>query len=67
MEQDRYLTTAEVVQITGRKYQTWANERHQGRGVPYYKVGRSIRYKLSDILDFMERCRIDPEAQREAV
>jgi hypothetical protein len=61
MEQDRYLTTAEVVRITGRKYQTWANERHQGRGVPYYKVGRSIRYKLSDILDFMERCRIDPE------
>ena len=67
MEQDRYLTTAEVVQITGRKYQTWANERHQGRGVPYYKVGRSIRYKLSDILDFMERCRIDPEARRETV
>ena len=67
MEQDRYLTTAEVVQITGRKYQTWANERHQGRGVPYYKVGRSIRYKLSDILDFMERCRIDPEAKRQVV
>ncbi|GEM_PF-454308 len=63
METDRYLTTAEVVQITGRAYQTWANERFNGLGVPYYKVGRSIRYKLSDIISFMEKHRVDPEAR----
>lgn len=65
METDRYITPLEAEQITGRKMQTWANERHLRRGVPYYKVGRSVRYKLSDILEFMERNRIDPGARLE--
>ena len=67
MKEDRYLSTVEVVNLTGRKYQTWANERHEGHGIPYYKVGRSVRYKLSDVLAFMEQHRIDPEVRREGV
>ncbi|MCX5887939.1 MAG: helix-turn-helix domain-containing protein [Deltaproteobacteria bacterium] len=65
METERYLTAPEVEKFSGRKLQTLANERHQGRGIPYYKVGSSIRYKLSDVISFMERHRIDPEARRE--
>jgi hypothetical protein len=49
----------------GRKLQTLANERHQGRGLPYYKVGSSVRYKLADVIRFMERHRVDPDARRE--
>lgn len=67
MKEDRYLSTAEVAKLTGRKYQTWANERHEGRGIPYYKVGRSVRYKLSDVIAFMESHRVNPEARREAL
>jgi hypothetical protein len=67
MEQERYLSPAEVETITGRKVQTWANERHEGRGLPYYKVGRSIRYKLSEVLEFMERHRVDPARQGDEV
>ena len=62
-----YLTPLEVEKFSGRKLQTLANERHQGRGLPYYKVGSSVRYKLADVISFMERHRIDPEARREAV
>jgi hypothetical protein len=60
----RYLTPLEVEKITGRKLQTLANERYRGEGIEYYKIGASVRYKLSDVLAFMERHRIDPESRR---
>jgi hypothetical protein len=63
MEQDLYIPPVEVERITGRKLQTLANERYRGCGIPYYKVGGSIRYKLADVISFMERHRVDPEAQ----
>lgn len=65
MEIDRYLTPGEVEKITGRKLQTLANERHLGRGIPYYKIGSSVRYKLGDVISFMERHRIDPARRQE--
>jgi hypothetical protein len=64
METERYLTPREVEKFSGRKLQTLANERHKRRGIPYYKVGRSVRYKLADVISFMERHRIDPEGRR---
>jgi hypothetical protein len=42
METERYLTPREVEKFSGRKLQTLANERHKRRGIPYYKVGRSV-------------------------
>lgn len=65
MEADRWVEPLEVERITGKKLQTLANERYRGAGIPYYKVGASVRYKLADVLSFMERHRINPEARRE--
>ena len=65
MDGDRYLLPVEVVKITNRQLQTLANDRYLGKGIPYYKVGRSIRYKLTDVLAFMEQHRVEPEGQRE--
>lgn len=65
MQIDRYLTPLEVEKLTGRKCQTLANERYRGEGIPYYKVGASIRYKLSDVISFMEQHRVVPEGQQE--
>jgi predicted DNA-binding transcriptional regulator AlpA len=59
---ERYLGPAEVEEITGFKKQTLANQRFRGDGMPYCKVGRAVRYKLSDVLAYMERHRIDPGA-----
>lgn len=64
MENERYLTPMEVEKLTGRKLQTLANERYRGEGIEYYKIGSSVRYKLSDVIAFMERHRIDPESRR---
>ena len=59
--QEKYLTDKAVEEITGIKRQSLANARHLRRGMPYIKVGRSIRYKLSDVLGFIERHRVDLE------
>lgn len=57
----QYLTENEVSRITKRALQTLRNDRHEKRGIPYVKVGRSVRYKLTDVVEFMESRRIETE------
>jgi len=52
--------------LIGRAEQTLANDRFAGRGLPYVRWGRSIKYKLADILAHIEARRIDPEAHQKA-
>jgi hypothetical protein len=59
------LSPKEVSKLIGRAEQTLANERSTRRGLPYVKIGRSIRYKLTDVLSYTEARRIDPEGRRE--
>lgn len=47
-----------------RSVQTLRNERHKRIGCPYLKIGRSVRYMLSDIHDFLAERRIDPEGSQ---
>jgi predicted DNA-binding transcriptional regulator AlpA len=65
MEANRYISETEWERISGIKRQTSANRRHLGEGPPYYKIGRSVRYKLSEALAWIERHRIDPETRQE--
>lgn len=39
---------------------TMQKHRHQGRGCPYYKIGRAVRYKMEDIQAYLEKHRITP-------
>jgi len=50
----RYLTERQVSEITGRALSTLRNDRMHGRGLPYVKMGRSVRYDLDDVRRFME-------------
>jgi hypothetical protein len=59
MDQERYLNEFEVADIRNCAPQTLRNERCRRVGIPYCKVGRSVRYKLTDVLTFMERHRIE--------
>ena len=52
-------------QLISRGVQTLRNDRHHRRGMPYVKMGRSVRYLMSDILTYLEKHRIDPEADHE--
>lgn len=54
-----FMNEKEVAALTGRALSTLRNERHLRRGIPYLKISRrTIRYKLSDVINFMEERRI---------
>jgi hypothetical protein len=51
----------EAAKELGVAVQTLRNWRHIRRGPAYLKLGRSVRYRVEDILIFIEKHRIDPE------
>jgi|GEM_PF-2492053 len=59
---ERALTEHEAAQIINKAVQSLRNERHRGVGCPYVKIGKSVRYLVSDIIDYLRKHRIDPEA-----
>lgn len=59
----RYLTEKEVASLTGRALSTLRNERHLCRGIAYRKIGRSIRYRLDEVISFMESRKIIPSEE----
>ena len=50
----QYINELRVSQITGRAVQSLRNDRVAKRGIPYIKMGRSVRYDLRDVIRFME-------------
>lgn len=60
MLEDRYLNEHEVARITGRSVYTLRNDRCLHRGFPYVKIGRSVRYSLRDVMDWIESRKVDP-------
>ena len=63
MEQNKcmWVNEKEASRITSRSLPTLRNERHLGRGIPYSKIGRSVRYKIEDIISFMEAGRVNTQ------
>lgn len=61
---DRYIDEKEVSRITGISVHTLRNSRAEARGIPYSKIGRSVRYRMSDVLAFMEAGRVEPGGRR---
>ena len=58
MSEKFYVTEKKVAEVTGRALSTIRNDRCRGKGVPYVKIGRSVRYCLQDVYDFMETRKI---------
>ena len=56
-----YINENQVSEITGRALSTLRNERSKGLGIPYIKLGRSVRYDLQDVIEFMEAHKIRTE------
>jgi hypothetical protein len=57
------LIEDEVAKRTRLKVQTLRNHRHLLKGIPYVKIGRSVRYDPEDVEAYMRSHRIDPEAR----
>jgi len=54
----QYLNEHQVAEITGRALSTLRNERSKKTGISYSKIGRSVRYSIKDVIEFMESRKI---------
>lgn len=62
-EKVRFINDNEVSVITGLSVQTLRNWRSQSKGIPYVKVGRSVRYSYQDVIAYMEERIVTPREQ----
>ena len=53
---EKLLTTKQAGDYLGIDSKSLANSRSTGTGacIPYIKIGRLVRYKLSDLISFIE-------------
>ena len=54
----QYLTEKEVAQLTRMALSTLRNDRSCGRGFPYIKLGRSVRYDMAEVIRIMDEHKV---------
>lgn len=62
------LSAEQVSELTGLAVETLAQWRSQRRGLPYLKIGRRVRYDLTDVQAYLRGCRVsvsDPQERRQ--
>jgi len=62
------LSAEDVARLTGLSTETLAQWRSQRRGIPYLKIGRRVRYDLTDVQAYLRGCRVsvsDPQERRQ--
>jgi hypothetical protein len=57
-DEHQFLTETSVSELTKIALPTLRNHRFRGVGISYFKIGRSVRYQLKDVLEYMESKRI---------
>jgi len=57
-ELPKLLTAKELAEILGVSMDTLANERYLNVGVPYIKFGKRVRYRLDDVVAYLENQRV---------
>ena len=62
LNENQVVNETQAAEILGRAVQTLRNDRHLRQGAPYIKNFRSIRYRVGDLWEYLQKCRIDPEA-----
>lgn len=62
IERNKLLTEIQVSQMTGRSRSALQKDRFFRQGIPFVKIGRSVRYYLDDVVDFIDQCRVDTHA-----
>ena len=54
----RYLTEKQVAELLSCSLSRLRQDRHKSRGLPYSKMGRSVRYSVADVERYMAQCRV---------
>ena len=50
-----YLSPAKLALATDTSRSFWDMRRHRGLAPAFVRIGRSVRYKVSDVRDFISR------------
>jgi len=50
---DTLLSDRDVEKITGRARSTLQKDRVTGTGIPFIRLGRLVRYRQSDVTDYL--------------
>jgi hypothetical protein len=58
------LNEKQAADYLGLKVQTMRNYRGTRRGPAYHKLGSRVIYRLTDLENYLQARRIDPEARR---
>jgi predicted DNA-binding transcriptional regulator AlpA len=61
-EPDRCLSERQVAALLGVSIAALRKWRRVGGGPPYLRIGKLIRYRFSDLQNFMDLCAVDPNA-----
>ena len=56
-----YIDERELSHLIKRALSSLRNDRFHGRGIPYIKIGRSVRYNREEVINFMESRKIYTE------
>jgi len=62
---DCLIDTRDVSQLLGISYKSLANSRNTGTGIdiPFIKLGRLVRYRLSDVENYINQNRFNHAGQ----
>ncbi len=60
-QKQKYLTEKQVHEFTGIALSTLRNHRFENIGIPYIKLGRSVRYSFIDVVEYLESRKIKTE------
>jgi hypothetical protein len=64
--QDEFLETPETAQLIKVSEPALEADRCTGQlGIPYYKFGTRVRYRLSEVVEWAEQRRVVPPGQQE--
>jgi hypothetical protein len=59
LENFRAIDEKAVSALTGRALKSLQNDRWLGRGIPFFKMGKSCRYRLSDVMEYLSAHRVE--------
>ncbi|MEE2952232.1 MAG: helix-turn-helix domain-containing protein [Pseudomonadota bacterium] len=67
MVDEEYIDDREVARILGKSVVTVRNWRCKGYdyGPRFFKIGHSVRYRRSDVHNWLESCVVDPAARND--
>ena len=57
----KYVTELEVSRLIGRALSSLRNDRFNGRGLPFIKLGRSVKYDIDEVEAYMQARKITPQ------